>query len=147
MAVVRFDPMKGFDTLSRRMGDIMGSMEKGFNVEYGSFVPRVDVSEDEKKLFINAEIPGVSKEDVKVTVKDDNMLVIKGEKKSNIKDEDEDKSYIRLERSYGSFTRSFQLPDNVNSDSIHAKFEDGILKLELDKKEPEKPKEKEINIL
>jgi HSP20 family protein len=147
MALMKFDPMRGFDTLARRMSDVAGNLEKGINFEYGAFAPRVDISEDDKHLYLNAEIPGVNKDNVKVSVKDDNVLTIKGEKKAEVKEEDEDKSYIRLERSYGEFTRSFQLPENVDSDSVEAKFEDGVLNITLDKKEPEKPKEKEIKIL
>jgi HSP20 family protein len=89
------------------------------------------------------ELPGVKKEDVKLTINDENVLVIKGEKK---KDESKDKVYVRSERSYGAFERSFRLSDNINKDSINAKYDNGILNISFQKKEPQKPKEVNINI-
>ena len=146
MSNVRFDPMRGFETAMRRVNDFMGDLDKGFNIEYGSFAPRVDISEDEKNLFFHVELPGLAKEDVKVTVNEEKILMIKGEKKHEIKEEDKanDKSYIRVERTYGSFTRTFQLPETVKSDSVTAKFDNGLLTLTLEKTEPKKPKEIEI---
>ncbi len=146
MSNVRFDPMRGFETAMRRVNDFMGDLDKGFNIEYGVFAPRVDISEDEKNLFFHVELPGVAKEDVKVTVNEEKILMIKGEKKHEIKEEDKanDKSYIRVERTYGSFTRTFQLPETVKSDSVTAKFDNGLLTLALEKTEPKKPKEIEI---
>lgn len=146
MSIVRFDPMRGFETALRRVNDFIGDFDKGFNIEYGGFAPRVDISEDEKNLIFHVELPGIAKEDVKVTVNDDNILMIKGEKKHEQKEEDKnnDKSYIRVERTYGSFTRTFQLPETVKSDSVTAKFDNGLLTLTLEKAEPKKPKEIEI---
>ena len=148
MALVRFDPFRGFESLSKRMGDFFGEADKGFNIEFGAFAPRVDISEDEKHLFVHAELPGIKKEDVKVTINDDNVLIIKGEKKreEKVEDKDDSKTYIRVERNYGSFSRSFMLPDNVRTDSIEAKYENGILSLSLEKVEPAKPKEVHVEI-
>lgn len=148
MAIMRFDPMRGLETISRRMNDLFGDFEKGFSFEYGSFVPRIDISEDEKQVFIHAELPGLKKDDVKIKINDEKVLTISGEKKQEDKynDKDENHTFIRVERSFGAFTRSFALPDNINTESINAKFENGVLKVSLDKKEPEKPKEVEITI-
>jgi len=148
MAVVRFDPFRTFGTLSKRMGDFMSDAEKGFTFDYGNFAPRVDIAEDEKNLYFHAELPGVKKEDVKVTVNNDNILFIKGEKKRDAKFEEktDEKYFLRVERSFGSFTRSFELPNNVRTDSINAKYENGILNITLEKIEPEKPKEVNIDI-
>lgn len=148
MAIVRFDPMRGFETLTRRMNNLVGEFEKGWNVEFGNFSPRIDISEDEKHIYLQAEIPGIAKEEIKLTINDDNVLIIKGEKKREVKTEQKDEafSFIRMERSFGEFSRSFILPENVKKDSVSAKFENGILGVTLEKIEPEKPKEIEVSI-
>lgn len=144
MSIIRFDPFRGFESLTKKFNDLSGEFEKGFNVEFGSFAPRIDIAEDEKNIFFHVELPGIKKEDVKVSLTDGNVLVIKGEKKREEKVED--KCYIRVERNYGSFSRSFELPDNVKSDSISAKFDNGVLNLSFEKIEPQKPKEVEVKI-
>ncbi len=147
MAIVRFDPFRGFETLARKMSEMLEDFERGFTVSTNEFSPRVDISEDEKNLFVTVEIPGVTKDDVKVTINDDNVLVIKGEKKREFKTEDKERNFIRVERSYGSFQRSFILPDNVKKDNISAKFDNGVLTITLEKVEPEPPKQIDIPIL
>jgi HSP20 family protein len=148
MAMMRFDPRRSFENVAKRMNEFMNEFDKGISFEYGSFAPRVDICEDETKFYVQAELPGLKKEEVKVTVSDDNLLVIKGEKKREEKEEDtkEGKYYIRVERNYGAFTRSFLLPDNVKKDNIDARFENGVLHITLDKMEPEKPKEMNVEI-
>ncbi len=146
MTLVRWNPYRGFESMVKRMNDLVGDYdsEREVDLNYGTFAPRVDIKEDEKNIYVHAEMPGLKKDDVKVTVNDDNILTIKGEKKAEDKKEDE--TYVRMERMYGTFTRSFMLPDNVDKDSISAKFEDGVLNVTLNKKEPEKPKEIDVNI-
>lgn len=144
MGLVRFDPVRSFESLAKRMSDFANEIERGFSFEYGGFQPRVDIFEDEKGYYLEAELPGLVKEDVKLTVNEDNVLILKGSKKREVKEEG--KSFIRVERNYGEFTRSFVLPDNIKKDSIKAKFENGILNVSLEKTEPEKPKEVEISI-
>ena len=148
MAFVNINPARGIDNIAKKMNNLINDVEKGFSIEYGKFAPRVDILEDEKKLYVQAEMPGVNKQDVKVTVSEDNVLYIKGEKKPLEKAEAEecDSCYVRVERNYGSFVRSFMLPDNIISDSIKAKFENGVLEISLEKKEPEKPKEINVDI-
>jgi HSP20 family protein len=109
-----------------------------------SFNPRVDISEDEKNIFINAEIPGVKKEEIKISLQD-NILTISGEKKSET-EEKKDKNYYRSERVFGSFTRSFTLPEEINPDKVEAKFEEGILKIVIEKASPKEINERFINI-
>ncbi len=146
MAIIRFDPFRSFESLARRMSEMFDEFERGITVTPSDFSPRVDISEDEKHLYVTVEIPGVNKEDVKVTINDDNILVIKGEKKREFKTEDKERNFIRVERSYGSFQRSFMLPDNVKKDNVAAKFENGVLTITLEKVEPEPPKQIEIPI-
>jgi len=148
MGILKVDPFRGFENIARKMNDFVGEFEKGFSVEYGGFAPRTDISEDSKNLFVHVELPGMNKDDVKILINDDNVLVIKGDKKRDSKSEEQndDRTFIRLERGFGEFTRSFMLPDNIDKSNINAKFDNGLLEIILNKKEPEKPKEVEIKI-
>ncbi|OGU57907.1 MAG: hypothetical protein A2X64_02155 [Ignavibacteria bacterium GWF2_33_9] len=128
------------------MNEFLSDADFPFANERRGFFPNVDISENEKSIFINMELPGLSKEDVTIKIKDDDMLVINGEKKKEVKTEDEKHSVIRVERSFGEFSRSFRLPDNANKESISAKFDNGVLHLVIEKKEPELPKEHLIDI-
>jgi HSP20 family protein len=169
--MIKFDPFRGFDSLAKKMNTLMSDLDKGVNFEIGSFSPRVDIIEDEKQIHFNFELAGVKKEDVKVTINDENVLVVKGSKyrenkvgnivenniensvntdntETNVEQNENkaDRYYLRVERNFGEFTRSFVLPDNINKGSISAKYEHGVLHLTFDKKEPEKPKVVEVEI-
>lgn len=144
MTVVRFDPMREMDRLSRRFNKLFRQLDGGVRVERGNFVPRVDVAEDDQHVYIHAEVPGVAKDNIDVSVTDERMLVIKGNKRHEQKSANE--NTIRVERSYGDFVRSFALPDNINTDGINAKFDNGVLNITLPKVEPVKPKEVSIEI-
>jgi len=109
----------------------------------GTWHPAVDVYETEGGYVLKAELPGVGKEDIKIDV-NNNALTIKGEKKFEEKTEKE--NYMRIERSYGSFTRTFALSDKVDSGNIKAAFKDGVLEITLPKKEEAKPKEIKVEI-
>ena len=104
---------------------------------------RVDVSEDDDKFEIAAEVPGVDEKDISLTIKDD-RLTLKGEKKTERKEEK--KNFYMKERSYGSFVRSFQLPDSVKADKVRAKFANGVVTIEMPKKPKSKTKEKRVPI-
>ncbi len=152
MSYIKFDPFRGMEQVANRMSQVFSDLEKGVSVEYGSFSPRIDIAEDEKNLFLYVELPGIKKEDVKITINDDRLLYIKGEKKRDFdlaKDGEvnkESRTYIRAERAYGEFNRSFALPENINSDNVNANFNNGVLTVTLTKIEPVKPKEIEIQI-
>lgn len=152
MTMIKFDPFRGFDALTKKMNTLVNDLDKGFNFEMGNFSPRVDIIEDEKQLNFNFELAGVKKEDVKVTINDENVLIVKGQKyRENIdesvnENENSPKYFIKVERNFGEFTRSFVLPDNVNKESISAKYENGILHLTFEKKEIEEPKVVEVEI-
>lgn len=148
MAILRFDPISGFNSITRKMNDFIGEFDKGLSIEYGGFAPRIDILEDENHLYVQAEMPGLKKEDVKVKINDEGMLCISGDKKREQKETLTENGYkiIRSERNYGSFSRSFVLPENADKSSIKAKFENGILDISLKKIEPEKPKETHIDI-
>lgn len=106
--------------------------------------PKVDIVENEDHYTIHAELPGISKSDVKMTV-ENGVLTIKGEKKEEKKEEKKNRYYY-YERSFGSFERSFYLPENVEEKNIEAKYNNGVLEVILKKTEKEKPKALEIKV-
>ena len=147
MAYIKFNPWWEFENLSKEFDKMVKTVtnpETRPRVEFGSFRPRVDIIEDEKNLYFEVELPGVKKDEVKVSVGDDNILMIKGEKKFEKKDDI--KVCCRSERFFGDFERSFQLPELVEADKIEAKYENGMLYLSVPKLEPVKPKETHIEI-
>jgi HSP20 family protein len=109
----------------------------------GFWAPVVDIEEDKDNFIVKAEIPGVKKEDIKVTVRD-NILAISGERSSER--EEKDKTFHRIERSYGKFSRTIALPATVDADKIKASYTDGILQIILPKPESAKPKQIDIEI-
>ena len=106
--------------------------------------PRVDVVDDEKSIKLIAELPGVKKEDAKVLL-ENGLLTISGEKKNEL-ETGEEINVFRNERSFGKFERKFKLPEDINPDKITAKFENGLLKISIDKLIPEIPKERIIEV-
>ncbi len=148
MALIKYDPMRGFEGLAKRMNTFMDSFNDPLFSGSSGFNPVVDISEDEKNIYIHAELPGMKKEDVKISLNDDKVLTIKGSKKREEKTEDEKegRSYMRIERGFGEFQRSFVLPENIKEESIKANYKDGVLDLTIEKTEPVKPKEIEISV-
>jgi len=144
MTLVRLEPFRGFERLGKRFNEFANEFEKGISFEMGGFSPRIDITEDDKNLFVHAEIAGMTKNDVKVSVNEERMLSLKGEKKKAEKKED--LNLLRNERVFGEFERSFMLPDNVDVEKIHAKYDNGILELVIPKVEPPKPKEITVEI-
>lgn len=109
----------------------------------GPFIPKLDVSEDKDNLFIKAELPGVDKHDVKLSLNED-VLTISGEKKKEEKEEKE--NFFRIERNYGSFSRSITIPFEVKMDKIEAEYKNGVLNIILPKTEEKKKAERFIEI-
>jgi len=107
------------------------------------WTPLVDITEDDKEYLIKAELPEVKKEEVKVTV-ENGLLTISGERK--IEKEEKGKRYHRVERAYGSFLRSFSLPDDADGTKVNADFKDGLLRVHLAKSENAKPKQIEVKV-
>lgn len=105
--------------------------------------PAVDIAETPAAYVISAELPGIDRKDVKITV-NDGVLLIQGERRSE--KEDKDRKHHRVERFYGSFARSFALPDNVNEETIRADYKDGVLQVTLEKSEKAKPKSIEVSV-
>ncbi len=146
MGLIKYRPFEGFGSLGRAMQSFLEDYDNiAANDNYdGSFIPKVDISEDEKNYFFHVEAPGVKKEDLKISVNEDNVLVIRGEKKNEVKEED--RNFYRIERTFGDFARSFTLPDDVNSEDVEAKFENGIINIRIGRKEPVKPKQIDVEI-
>ncbi len=144
MTLIRWQPMRELEPFNSMVKKFLGDFDGFPSMEVGNFVPSIDVSEDKDSVFVHVELPGMSKEEVKITVSDENVLTIRGEKKREKKTEKE--NYYRLERSFGEFVRSFTLPAEVNGEKITASFDKGILSITLPKLVPAKPKEREIVI-
>lgn len=145
MALVKWEPIREFEDLFDRYTRAMGwSASRGQeSITKGDWLPRVDISETEGEFVIKAEIPEVRKEDVKVGV-DNGILTIQGERRQETNEKKE--KFHRIERSYGSFVRSFTLPDNVDETTIKAVFKDGMLNLSIPKSAAAKPKSIEVTV-
>jgi len=144
MTLVRFEPFRGFEKISKRFNDFANDFEKGISFEMGGFNPRIDITEDEKYLYVHAETAGMKKDEIKISVNEDRLMTLRGEKKRLEKKESG--NFIRNERVYGEFERSFVLPDYADVEKIVAKYENGVLELQIPKIEPEKPKEYKVEI-
>lgn len=131
------------DVASKRFSDIMDEFfNDALNTRRDNFVPSIDISETEDQFLISAELPGMTKEDITISL-ENGRLSISGER--NIESEENGKKYHRVETSYGSFERSFQLPDNVDEESISASYENGLLDISIQKSEQEVKKQIEIS--
>ena len=117
--------------------------EQTEELDEASWAPKVDIYETKDNYVLNAELPGLTKEDISIDL-NDNTLTLKGERKFEEKVEKD--NYVRVERSYGSFARSFVLSDNVNAEAVTANYKDGMLEVTLPKKEEAKPKEIKVEI-
>ena len=144
--VTRWDPFREFSTLQDRMNrlfhDSFGDgREEALSTT--AFAPAVDVYEDEQHVTLKIEVPGIDEKDIDVRI-ENNTLTVHGERKFE-KDEKEE-NYRRVERQYGSFTRTFTLPNTVETENVSANYDKGVLKIKLAKKAEAKPKQIKVNI-
>ena len=147
-ALTRWDPFKEMDDLQRRLGSIFGLAPQRPAVgkeemTVAQWFPLVDITEDDKEYLIKAELPEVKKDEVKVTV-ESGVLTISGERK--FEKEESNKRYHRVERAYGSFTRSFTVPDDADAAKVSAEFKDGVLTVRLAKSEKARPKSIDVKV-
>jgi HSP20 family protein len=148
-AITRWDPFRELDELQTRLSTLLGRApvrkdgSKDETMTVAEWAPLVDIVEDDNEYLIKAELPEVKKEDVKVTVQND-VLTITGER--TYEKEEKGRKYHRVERAYGSFARSFTLPEDAAGDKVAAEFKDGVLKVHLPKSEKAKPKSIEVKI-
>ena len=145
----RWSPWKELEDMEKRLSTIFGrgamppSGEKKEAISVAEWSPLVDITEDDKEYSIKAEIPEIKKEDIKINVHDD-VLSISGERK--YEKEEKGKKYHRVERAYGSFMRSFTLPEDADGSKVNAEYKDGVLKVHLLKSEKAKPKTIEVKV-
>ncbi len=145
MPITRWDPFREVVALQNRMNSLYSNMssETESPLTTASFVPAVDVYEDDKKVVIKLEVPGIEEKDLDVRV-ENNTLTVKGERK--FEKEEKEENFHRIERRYGSFYRAFTLPSTVDSEHVKAGYEAGVLKLELQKKPEAQPKQIKVNV-
>ena len=144
MNIIKYDPFHEIRSLQDEVNRLFTSnFSRGGDNDLmrGAWSPQVDIFEDQDKIVLEAELAGMKPEDVDISI-EDNVLTIYGERKFE-KKKDSD-NFHRVERSYGSFTRSFTLPPTISSENTNAEFENGILRLTLAKREEAKPRRIEI---
>ena len=129
--------------LNRLFGDLFGRAMQEQNQNLTTWAPAVDIYEGENELVVKADLPDVKPEDLDIRV-ENNILTIRGERKFEQKTDQ--KNYLRVERAYGSFARSFALANTVNTDAIKAEYKDGVLTLSVPKREEAKPKQIRVNV-
>jgi HSP20 family protein len=144
MAITRWDPFREVQTLQNRMNALFRDFSEGESpMTTASFIPAVDIYEDEKKVILKLEVPGIEEKDLDVRV-ENNTLTVKGERK--LDKEEKEENFHRIERRYGSFYRAFTLPTTVDTENVGASYNNGILKLELKKKPEAQPKQIKVNV-
>lgn len=139
MSITRWNPMRELMNVHEQLNRVFDEdLRKNYqDLEYGNWAPAVDLREEENQFVIQADMPGMKKEDIEINV-ESNLLTIRGERRfeSEVKKE----NYHRIERAYGKFARSFTLPTRVVTDGIAATYKDGILEVAIPKAEESKPK-------
>jgi len=147
MAIVRFEPFRDLMNTQREFERwFRGAFAPALGEEEAStrtWAPPVDIYENGDSLVLKAELPGINPDDVEIRV-EDNTLYLKGERK--FEKEVKEQNYHRVERSYGTFTRTFSLPNSIDADKVGASYKDGVLTLTMPKKEEAKPKTIKINV-
>lgn len=147
MTLVRWDPFRELEDMSERLNRVFARPALRNNgkeaLTVADWMPTVDISETEGEYLIKAELPEVKKEDVKVTV-ENGVLTLQGERRQE--KEEKGKKFHRVERSYGSFVRSFTLPESVDEGGVKAEYKDGVLHLHLPKSERVKPKAIDVKV-
>ena len=147
MTITRFAPMSDVAVLQNRLNSIFHDFSRpqsteGESLTAGAFAPAVDIYEDAQKLALTFEVPGVKPEDVDIRV-ENNVLTVKGERAWNAEQKEE--NFRRIERRFGSFVRSFTLPQSVDTEAVSAHSEHGVLVVELPKKAAAQPKQIKVN--
>jgi HSP20 family protein len=150
-ALTRWDPFKEVEDLQNRLTNLSTLFGRApirrqngdESITVAEWAPLVDITEDDKEYIIKAELPEIKREEVKVAV-ENGVLTITGERK--FEKEEKNKKYHRVERAYGSFVRTFLVPDDAEAEKVNAEFKDGVLKVHLPKSEKAKPKQIEVKV-
>ena len=145
--ITRWDPFREFSTLQDRMNRLFresyGPEGREESLTTSTFAPPVDVYEDEHNVALKIEVPGIDEKDIDVRI-ENNVLTVHGERK--FEKEEKEENFRRVERQYGSFTRTFTLPTTVDAEKVSATYDKGVLKIALPKKAEAKPKQIKVNI-
>ncbi len=143
MYIAKYDPFREIRTLQDEVNRLFSNSFANGRDEAmsGAWLPKVDIFENKENLVLEAELPGMTRDDFELSF-ENNVLTLKGERKFEKKDEGD--NYHRVERSYGSFTRSFTLPNSVTVDGVKAEFNNGILTVALPKREETKARKIEV---
>jgi HSP20 family protein len=143
--LTRWEPFREFSTLQDRINRVFRESYNGSHDDSltSTFAPAVDVYEDEHQVALKIDVPGIDEKDIDVRV-ENNTLTVHGERK--IEKEEKEENYRRVERQYGSFTRTFNLPQTVDTESVSASYDKGVLKIVLPKKAEAKPKQIKIGV-
>jgi HSP20 family protein len=144
-AIARWEPFRGAPTLQDQLSRLFneGLERVGQESSLSAWAPAVDIYETEQELVIKADLPDIDPKDLDIRV-ENNILTIRGERKFEKKVSEE--NYLRVERAYGSFARSFTLANTVNSEAIKADYQNGVLTLSIPKREEAKPKQIKVNV-
>jgi HSP20 family protein len=148
MTITRFTPLSDVAALQNRLNSIFHDfarpqLTEGESLQAGAFVPAVDIYEDAQKLALTFELPGINPEAVDVRV-ENNVLTVKGERTASAEQKEE--NFRRVERRFGSFVRSFTLPQSVDTEQVTAQSEHGVLVIELPKKAAAQPKQIKVSV-
>lgn len=148
MTMVRFDPFRELATMQDRINRIFGdAYTRRFDddlTQRGEWFPPVDIYENaSQEIVLKAELPGIAREDIDLRV-ENNTLTLRGERKRDTEVKQE--QYHRVERSYGSFSRSFSLPSRIDTEKVRAEFKDGVLSIVLPVKAEAKPRQIEVAV-
>jgi HSP20 family protein len=144
--ITRWEPFREFSTLQDRLNRLFQqsvSESRDEALTSSSFAPAVDVYEDDHQVTLKIEVPVIDEKDIDVRLKN-NTLTVHGERK--LEKEEKEENYRRVERQYGSFTRSFTLPTTVDAEGVSAQYDKGVLKIRLNKKAEAKPKQIKISV-
>jgi HSP20 family protein len=144
--VVRYEPFRGLSTLHDQVNRLFNeSVLRGQAQDSAitTWAPAVDIYETPNELVVKADLPDVNEKDIDIRV-ENNLLTIRGERKfeSSVSED----NYLRVERTYGSFSRSFTLPNTVNAETIHAEYKNGVLTVNLPKREESKPRQVKVSV-
>lgn len=145
MAITRWDPFREMLQLQNRLNSLFEEASRGSDelLTTGSFVPPVDIYEDGNRIVLKLEAPGMKQEDLDIQM-ENNTLTVHGERK--FEKETDEKNYHRVERRYGSFARSFTLPNTVDPEHVQASYDAGVLTIELAKRPEAKPKQIKVHV-
>src|SRR5437867_1313118 len=145
--LTRWEPFREMEEFQNRLSTLFGRPSRRTNgreeITLPEWTPLADITEDEKEYLIKAELPEMKREDVKVTV-ENGVLTMSGERK--FEKEEKKRKFHRVERGYGTFVRSFTLPDDADASKVKAEFKNGLLTVHLPKSERAKPKQIEVNV-